>query len=94
MMKIKPKMPKRSSSTAQTPTRGPRSKDTQVGASTRGASNSNAPPPVAVVYTKDIKFLGVGVDSDEARYLVLQARKQGVIMRVGSLSVGARSGGS
>ena len=46
-------------------------------------------PPVAVVYTKDIKFLGVGVDSDQARYLVLQAHTQGVIMRVGSLSVNA-----
>ena len=76
-MKIRPKLPKRSSSAAQTPTRG---------APTRAASSSNAPPPVAVIFTKDIKFLGVGVDSDQARYLVLQAGKQGVIMRVGSLS--------
>ena len=88
-MKIKPKLLKRSSSAAQTPTQGPRSKETQVHASTRTASNSNAPPPVAVVFTQDIRFLGVGVDSDQARYLVLQARKQGVIMRVGSLSVNA-----
>jgi hypothetical protein len=88
-MKIKPKLPKRSSSAALTPTQGPRSKGTQADASTRGASNSNAPPPVAVVYTKDIRFLGVGVDSDQARYFVLQARKQGVIIRVGSLSVNA-----
>ena len=87
-MKIKPKLLKRSSSAAQTPTQGPRSNETQVHASTR-TSNSNAPPPVAVVFTQDIRFLGVGVDSDQARYLVLQARKQGVIMRVGSLSVNA-----
>src|SRR5579871_4854430 len=50
-------------------------------------SPTKPPPPVAVVFTKDIRFLGVGVDSDQARYLVLQARKQGVVMRVGSLSV-------
>jgi hypothetical protein len=48
-----------------------------------------SPRSGAVIFTKEIKFLGVGVDSDQARYLVLQARKQGVIMRVGSLSVNA-----
>jgi hypothetical protein len=46
---------------------------------------------VAVAFTQDIKFLGVGVgvDSDQARYLVLQAGKQQVVMRVGSLSTDA-----
>jgi hypothetical protein len=43
------------------------------------------PKRTSVFFTKEIKFLGVGVDADQARYLVLQARKQGVIMRVGSL---------
>jgi hypothetical protein len=89
MMTIKRKLPKRSSSTAQTPTRGPRSKDTQVDASTGTASNSNAPPPVAVVFTKGVKFLGVGVDSDQARYLILQVGDQVLIVRVGSLSANA-----
>jgi hypothetical protein len=88
-MKNKPKLPKRSSSAALTPTQRPRSKGTQADASTQGASNSNAPKTVTLIFTKDIKFLGVGVDADQARYLVLEARKQGVIMRVGSLSVNA-----
>ena len=88
-MKFKLKLPKRSSSGAQTPTQGPRSKGTQTDASTRGASNSNAPPPVAVVFTKDIRFLGVGVDSDQARYLILQVGDQVLIVRVGNLSVNA-----
>jgi hypothetical protein len=90
-MTTMPKLPKRSSSAVLTPTQRPRSKGTQADASTQGASNSNAPKPVAVIFTKDIEFLGVGVgiDADQARYVVLQARKQGVIMRVGSLSVNA-----